>query len=512
MDALVILVPLLPFLAAIGIVTCYLLGYFPPKKIITDIATGSATLSFLMVLTLLISDFLGKNHGFFSIGSWLVSDSLNIRVNFITTGINIRLAAFFAGLLLVVGLLSSNQPRHYFLFLLYYFIFDLFFAGVLFAVLSANMVGFLVSTQLLALCLYFACGNNKENQESNKYDLKILIYHFIGDIGLMIGIALSYFWLESVNWHQLDIAAEQLSIGQATGISLCFILAAISKAGQLPFTPSLIKSIEQSESPLPMFYCLIVAHIGIVLLFLQQSIITKSPFALAVLGLIGLSTVIYSAIVSLSQANVKSWLAFTVTVQTGLMCIEISLGFWQLALGHLGLHLLLRCYQCFFAKNFLKRTPSLSTPVDYKIPRALYISSLQRFWLDEVTEWVLEKPITALALDLSYFDAHIVGRLIGDTGLNRWMLRSRQRSSLLSPELNEKAEQLDHNSGFIGYLMEWAATLTHRIEGRFVLRSIGRNTILYGRQFARLINQFEQLILRPRYLVLFVCITFLIAF
>ena len=512
MDALVILVPLLPFLAAISIGICFLLGYFPTKKIVADIATGSATLSFLMVLILLISDVFGKNHGFFSVGSWLVSDSLNVRVNFITTGINIRLAVLFAGLLLVVGLLSVKHPRHYFLLLRYYFIFDLFFAAILFSVLSANMVGFLIGTQLLALCLYFACGNNNEKPVSNKYDLKILIYHYIGDIGLIIGITLSYFWLESVNWHQLDIAAEQLSIGQATGISLCFILAAISKAGQLPFSPWLIKSIEQSASPLSMLYCVMVAHTGIILLFLQQSIMSKSPLAQAVLGLIGLSTVIYSAIVSLSQANVKSWLAFTVLVQTGLMCIEISLGFWQLALLHLGFHLLLRCYQCFFTKNFLKKIPSLPISDNYRVPRALYISSLQRFWLDEVTEWVLEKPITALALDLSYFDAHIVGRLIGDSGVNRGMLRVRQSRSLLSSELNETVDRLAYNTGFIGHLMEWAATMTHWIEDRFVLRSISRNTIVYGRQFARLINQFEQLILRPRYLVLFVCITFLIAF
>ena len=67
-------------------------------------------------------------------------------------------------------------------------------------------------------------------------------------------------------------------------------------------------------------------------------------------------------------------------------------------------------------------------------------------------------------------------------------------------------------SGLAGKLTEWASALVHWFEDRFVLHGVGKDAIHAGRQLGYLANRFEQIILRPRYLVLFVCIPFLVAF
>ena len=45
--------------------------------------------------------------------------------------------------------------------------------------------------------------------------------------------------------------------------------------------------------------------------------------------------------------------------------------------------------------------------------RWAYAASLHRFWIDQVTDWALVKPIRKLAHDLAYFDDHVVDRAMG---------------------------------------------------------------------------------------------------
>ena len=111
MDALVILIPLLPLIAAatigIGQLSGLLTGEASETKT-ADIAVWAISLSCFQALILLGADSLGKNAGFFSTGLWLASDSLNIRMNFITTGFNVDLAALFSVLLVIIIRFSIN--------------------------------------------------------------------------------------------------------------------------------------------------------------------------------------------------------------------------------------------------------------------------------------------------------------------------------------------------------------------------------------------------------------------
>jgi NADH:ubiquinone oxidoreductase subunit 5 (subunit L)/multisubunit Na+/H+ antiporter MnhA subunit len=105
MDALVVFVPLLPFIAAViigmGQLSGLLNGEASEGKT-AIIATWAISMSCLLALVLLTADLTQENTGSMQIGQWLSSDSLNISVNFITTGFNVVLAALFSILLLII--------------------------------------------------------------------------------------------------------------------------------------------------------------------------------------------------------------------------------------------------------------------------------------------------------------------------------------------------------------------------------------------------------------------------
>ena len=63
----------------------------------------------------------------------------------------------------------------------------------------------------------------------------------------------------------------------------------------------------------------------------------------------------------------------------------------------------------------------------------------------------------------------------------------------------------------IGKIFEWIANIMSWFEDRLVLRGIGMDMLDIGNKLGQAANTFEQLILKPRYLVLFVFIVLMIA-
>jgi hypothetical protein len=142
------------------------------------------------------------------------------------------------------------------------------------------------------------------------------------------------------------------------------------------------------------------------------------------------------------------------------------------------------------------------------------VASLQRFWLDQITDWALVKPVCGLAHDLSYFDDHIVDRVMGapTPAIKAISSLAQLEEQMIGAHLDNESDKFAQGSGLAGKLTEWTAAILHWFEDRFVLRGIGKNAINYGRELGHIANKFEQSVLRPRYLVLFVFITLLVAF
>ena len=346
---------------------------------------------------------------------------------------------------------------------------------------------------------------------------RVFVTNRIGDTGFILGTGLSYAWVDSINWNQLNAASAQLTTGEATGISLCFAIAAFAKSAQLPFTPWLARAMEGPTPSSAVFYGAVMIHAGVYLVCLLEPIFEQAPFAMAVLAVAGGTTAVCSFIVGLTQTDVKSSLVFATSGQLGLMFLECGLGFWQLASWHLCAHAVVRGYLFLTAPSLMHNV--LGNPVKPVAPaiaglRWLYIASLQRFWLDQITDWTLVRPVRRLANDLGYFDDHVIDHIMGvpAPAIRTISSLAQLEEKALGARLDNEADNFAQGSGLAGKLTEWFAAIMHWFEDRFVLRGIGKDAVHYGRKLGHAANKFEQLILRPRYLVLFVFITLLVTF
>ncbi|MFI3186753.1 MAG: proton-conducting transporter membrane subunit [Methylococcaceae bacterium] len=518
MDALVFLIPLMPLVAAMAIGIGHLFGLIEGENsegITADIAGWTITMSCLLALTLLGFDLLGKNTGSYNGGLWLSSDTLDISINFITTGFNVRLAALFSVLLAIIIRFSINYLHREAGYHRFFFMLCLFSSAMLLLVLSGNVVLTFIGWEVAGLCSYFLIAYAYDRPVAALNATRVLVTNRIGEASFLLGAGLSYAWTDSVNWNALNAASLELSSGEATAIALCFSVAAFAKSAQLPFTPWLARAMEGPTPSSAVFYGAVMVHAGVYLVILLSPIFEQAPLAMAMLALVGLTTALYGFVVGLTQTDVKSSLIFASSGQLGLMFLECGLGFWQLAAWHLSAHAVVRGYQFLTAPSLMHNLQgSDKQTTQRKIPAWLYVASLQRFWLDPITDWALVRPVRGLAHDLSYFDDHVIDYLMGSPApaIRTISSLAQLEEQIIGAKLDNDSDNFAQGSGLAGKLTEWTAAILHWFEDRFVLRGIGKDAIRYGRELGHIANRFELAVLRPRYLVLFVLITLLVAF
>lgn len=518
MDALVILIPLMPLLSASAIGIGHLFGVIDGERsegATADIASWTIIMSSLLALTLLIADMLGKNAGSYSLGHWLNSDTLDIQFNFITTGFNVRLAVLFSILLAVVIRFSIDYMHREAGYHRFFFILSLFASAMLLLVLSGNSIGTFVGWEVAGLSSYLLIAYAYDRPVAAANATRVFVTNRIGDAGFILGASLSYAWVDSVNWSAITAQSVQLPPTEATAIALCFAVAAFAKSAQLPFTPWLARAMEGPTPSSAVFYGAVMVHAGVYLVILLRPIFEHAPLAMAVVAIAGLTTAVYSFVVGLTQTDVKSSLIFATSGQLGLMFLECGLGFWQLAGWHLCAHAVVRGYQFLTAPSLMHNMQGLNAAtVNKKVPTWLFVASLQRFWLDQITDWALVKPVRGLAHDMTYFDDHVVDRLMGAPAPAIQAISSlaQLEEQMVGAHLDNNSDKFAQGSGLAGKLTEWTAAAVHWFEDRFVLHGVGNGAVDYGRRLGHIANRFEQSVFRPRYLVLFVFITLLVAF
>jgi len=519
MDYLVFLIPLLPLIAAAIIGFGILFNRINGKKdepISASVAKNAITLSCLIALGLLVTDLYGINPNYITLGKWLDSGNFVVELNFITTGFSVIAAALFSVILVIIARFSINYIHAESGFHRFFFVLCLFSSGMLLLILSGNAISTFIGWEIAGLCSYLLISFAYDRPTAAINATRVFVTNRIGDAGFILGIALSFYYAGTTNWLSLNEIATDLPTPTATVISLCFVVAAIAKSAQLPFTPWLARAMEGPTPSSAVFYGAVMIHAGIFLVILLRPIIELAPLTMAVLVVIGFFTAVYSVIVGLTQTDTKSSLCFAISGQLGLMFLECGLGLWELASWHLCAHAMVRNYQVLTAPSLLRYVygnpmkPVASAIAD---KHWLYIASLQRFWLDPIADRTLVKPIYGLGHDLDRFDKNIIDRAMGAPVSSNYTI-----SSLTQLEKNMDKDIRDgihiefvRGSGIVGKFFEWIANIMSWFEDRLVLRGIGMDTVDIGRKLGQIANTFEQLILKPRYLVLFVFIVLMIA-
>jgi NADH:ubiquinone oxidoreductase subunit 5 (subunit L)/multisubunit Na+/H+ antiporter MnhA subunit len=509
---LVMLVPLLPLLAAFGVAVYILHG--APEKFgdaaeppTARLAEGAAWGALLLLIGLSALAWQEGAPGHFTLGTWFASGRFSVPISFILD----PLALAFATLVALIGVITLRFSRSYLHreagFHRFFMSMALFLSGMLLIVLSGNVVLSFIGWELCGISSFLLIAYAYERPTAAGNALYAFLTNRLGDAGFILAISLAAWWLGTVEWNALVVgepSAEPGSFDKVQARLLLFglLVAALAKSAQLPFAAWIARALEGPTPSSAIFYGALMVHAGVYLVIRLEPLLLQVPDVMVYLLLLGALTAAYGWLAGLVQTDVKSALIFATTTQVGLMFFACGMGWFTLAAWHMGLHAAWRAYQFLMAPSYMhlvtQAAPRAYPPPAWLSRRQwLYTAALQRFWIEHLAHSALTRPTLAVGHDIRDFDDNVLAHLVG--------MPERQRGGG-----QERGDGVIRAHGLAGRLLFWSAERFQQLENYLVLRP-GESAFTRGmRHLGVYLRFFEALLERPRYLVLAVLTTFIV--
>jgi NADH-quinone oxidoreductase subunit L len=295
-----------------------------------------------------------------------------------------------------------------------------FYLGYNITILSGNFETLFIGWEILGICSFLLIAFYRDRYLPVKNAIKVFSVYRIGDVGLILAMwASHHLWHENITFLKLsnyELVHEHLQNHSFVGvfISLMILVAAAAKSAQLPFSSWLPRAMEGPTPSSAIFYGSLSVHIGVFLLLRTHPFWDQQISVRILIGLLGLSTSIIASLIARVQSSIKSQIGYASVAQIGLIFIEISLGFHNLALFHFAGNAFLRTYQLLVSPsvvsykireqfyNFIPRQHTFEDSFPKKIEYSIYLLSVKEWNLDSFMNYIVWKPLKNIGRKLDF--------------------------------------------------------------------------------------------------------------
>lgn len=260
---------------------------------------------------------------------------------------------FFVLTVILAGIVGSfsitylhRDPGYLRFFLLLY----LFSFGAL-LVFSASSLDLLIGGwELVGITSVLLISFFQYRPEPVQNALRVFATYRVADLFILVSVFLAHHWFGSAEWTQLKTIAASPSLTESTPyavtvFAILLVFAASGKSSQGPFCSWLPRAMEGPTPSSAIFYGAISVHAGPYLLLRMEPIIRQSILATSLLCFIGATTAIVATMLQRSSTDAKTSLAYASQTQLGIIFVEISLGWHDIALLHVVGHATVRAMQ-----------------------------------------------------------------------------------------------------------------------------------------------------------------------
>jgi NADH-quinone oxidoreductase subunit L len=317
------LIPFLPLagaaVAAIG-----------PQRMRTEahipVVAGIA-LAFLVSLGLLFS---ASPQQTVTVIRWLSISNFEIPIEFRIDGLTtmmLSMVTFVSSFVAIyaAGYMAGDTGYRRFFALIGLFVFSM--TGL---VLSNNYVLTYIFWEGVGVCSYLLVGFWHARPAASAAAMKAFLVNRIGDFGFAIAI----FWLWSVvPNHDLSYGAvlnadtlAMLPHATIVGIGLLLFWAATAKSAQIPLYVWLPDAMEGPSPVSALIHAATMVTAGVYLIARSMPLLVLSPRVLGLVAAIGCATALLSALIAVTQTDLKRVLAYSTVSQLGYMFMALGAG------------------------------------------------------------------------------------------------------------------------------------------------------------------------------------------
>jgi NADH-quinone oxidoreductase subunit L len=300
-----------------------------------------------------------------------------------------------------------------------------FYFGLLLVLMSGNLETVFLGWEILGVTSFFLIGFYRDRYLPVKNALKVVSLYRVADVAILLGIWLSHHYFGySINFKDLDglhsphhhIINENSYLYLIPGL---FLLAAMVKSAQFPFSSWLPRAMEGPTTSSSIFYGSLSVHIGVFLLIRIAPLWEGNYWFHFIIASVGLLTVISSSSIAKVQSTIKTQIAYSSLAQIGLMFIEVSLGWYWLAMIHFVGNAMLRSHQLLISPSILSykihdQFFHFNQPAQQgrktllqKLRLTLYILSIKEFNLDTFMYNYLWSPLKRIGRGIDFLTSKV---------------------------------------------------------------------------------------------------------
>ena len=246
---------------------------------------------------------------------------------------------------LLVHIYSTGYMHGDVRFTWFYAALSLFTASMLTLVVAPNTLQLLVGWELVGLCSFMLIGHWWEERENANAALKAFLTTRTGDVGLMIGIIVTFF---AAGQSFGIVRINTLALGGVGGHTIwvvgasCLLMGIIGKSGQFPLHTWLPDAM---AGPTPVSALIHAATMVVAGVYLGARLygVFWQGFSIGsggvnAMALVGGITILIGAALAFVQDDIKKVLAYSTISQLGYMVMGLGVGAWVGAVFHLFTH------------------------------------------------------------------------------------------------------------------------------------------------------------------------------
>lgn len=257
---------------------------------------------------------------------WITFAGQKITMGFEVNQLNAMMLVIVTLVSMLVNIYSRGYMQGDERFPVFYQYLALFTFSMLGVVLSPNILQLYIFWELVGVCSFLLVGFYFYKSEAKAAAKKAFIVTRIGDVGLFIGLALTFWWMGSFNYSDIfdKIQTGAVEEWKITLIGILVFIGAVGKSGQFPLHTWLPDAMEGPTPVSALIHAATMVAAGVYLVARMYDLYLASPIATEVIAYVGGFTAIFAASIGLTQRDIKRVLAYSTVSQLGYMMLALG--------------------------------------------------------------------------------------------------------------------------------------------------------------------------------------------
>ena len=336
-DLLAALVPALPLLGAVVIASLR-------RKLSANMAGGFATALMAGAFACSVILFMGFDastggrtvHLF----DWIQIADMQIPFGFRIDALSLTMMLIVTGVGSLIHLYSigymHDDPRASTFFAQL----NLFSFAMLLLVMGSNLLITFIGWEGVGLCSYLLIGFWYTNPEYNYAARKAFVMNRIGDVGMVLAMALLFQLFGTLEYTGIMEQADRLTSGDPLLVcaTLLLFVGAMGKSAQIPLFTWLPDAMAGPTPVSALIHAATMVTAGIFLVVRNSVVFELAPLTQDVILYVGTATALLAASIGLFQNDIKKVLAYSTVSQLGYMFAALGMGAYSAGMFHVTTH------------------------------------------------------------------------------------------------------------------------------------------------------------------------------